>query len=249
MSKKRIMSIILTAVAGLWFMLPVIGGVLHIGMVYPAAVFGIILLILIFPEKFKGLWNGKARIFVRILCGLLCLFILAVVTVMGFMGYAALRPVKSNATVIVLGCQVRGERLSRMLKGRADRALEYLKENPDSVCIASGGQGKGENMSEGEAVRRYLVSKGIAEERIYVEGRSTSTYENLKFSADMIRENGLCTDVVIASDNFHQLRASMFAEKNGLNASPLGSCTWIYLSAGYWTREVLAVARAVVFGH
>lgn len=246
---KRKIFIVLILFFMVWFLCPIIGGVLHIGMVYPVLILAIPLFALVYPEKAKALWNGKAKIFVRFLSFCLCAGILLITGIVGWMGYSAMKAPTKSATVVILGCQVRGEELSRMLTDRANRAIEYLNENPDSVCVVSGGQGRGESISEAEAIRRYLIAHGISEDRIYIEDKSTSTYENLTFSAEIIKQNGLCTDVVIASDNFHQLRASIFAEQNGLKASPIGTNTWIFLSAGYWAREVLAVGKAVMFGN
>lgn len=46
--------------------------------------------------------------------------------------------------IIVLGAQVRENGPSPVLKYRLDKAVEYLEENPDTICIVSGGQGKNE---------------------------------------------------------------------------------------------------------
>ena len=46
--------------------------------------------------------------------------------------------------IIVLGAQVRKDGPSPVLKYRLDKAVEYLNENPDTVCIVSGGQGSNE---------------------------------------------------------------------------------------------------------
>ena len=66
---------------------------------------------------------------------------------------------------------------------------------------------------------------------------------------DIIKENGLATDVAIASDNFHQLRAEIFAKKNGLTAYSAGNPTYLFVAPGYWTREILAVYKAVILGY
>ena len=68
--------------------------------------------------------------------------------------------------LIVLGCAVRGERVSLTLKLRLDAALEYLEHSPNTAVIVSGGKGDGENISEAEAMKRYLVSHGIDEGRM-----------------------------------------------------------------------------------
>ena len=46
--------------------------------------------------------------------------------------------------VIVLGAQVRESGPSKALRYRLDRTIDYLEENPDTICIVSGGQGHNE---------------------------------------------------------------------------------------------------------
>lgn len=91
-------------------------------------------------------------------------------------------PKDKQLTVMVFGCYVRGEEPGRTLTTRLDAALSLLKRYPNADCIVSGGQGSNEAISEAEAMRRYLVSRGIAEERITLEDRSTNTSENLEYT-------------------------------------------------------------------
>ena len=72
--------------------------------------------------------------------------------------------------VIVLGAHVFGERMSANLRYRVEAAYGYLKKNPDTKVVLSGGQGQGEEITEAEAMRRYLVQEGIEEDRILIEG-------------------------------------------------------------------------------
>ena len=44
--------------------------------------------------------------------------------------------------MIVLGAQVHADKPSVVLKYRLDEAILYLNENPETVCIVAGGQGK-----------------------------------------------------------------------------------------------------------
>lgn len=91
-------------------------------------------------------------------------------------------PEDEQLTVMVFGCYVRGEEPGRTLTTRLDAALSLLKRYPNADCIVSGGQGSNEAISEAEAMRRYLLSRGIAEERIMLEDRSTNTSENLEYT-------------------------------------------------------------------
>ena len=88
----------------------------------------------------------------------------------------------------------------------------------------------------------------IAPERILLEDQSASTEENLAFSAALLREKGLSTDVAIASDNFHQLRAAIWAERSGLTPHSDGCASPWFLTAGYWARETAALLYMVVTG-
>ena len=91
-------------------------------------------------------------------------------------------PEDEQLTVMIFGCYIRGEEPGRTLTTRLDAALSLLKRYPNADCIVSGGQGSNEAISEAEAMRRYLVSRGIAGERITLEDRSTNTSENLEYT-------------------------------------------------------------------
>lgn len=98
-------------------------------------------------------------------------------------------PEDEQLTVMVFGCYVRGEEPGRTLTTRLDAALSLLKRYPNADCIVSGGQGSNEAISEAEAMRRYLVSRGIAEERITLEDRSTNTSENLEYTFAILTDS------------------------------------------------------------
>ena len=77
--------------------------------------------------------------------------------------------------LIVLGAHVDGERLTKALYERVRKALEYLETHPETKAVLSGGKGKGEAISEAEAMRRYLIRKGISPERLLLEEKSVNT--------------------------------------------------------------------------
>ena len=139
-------------------------------------------------------------------------------------------------------------RPSLMLQKRIDAAYGYLSAHPDAACVASGGLDDSETVTEAQCIRSTLVSMGIDEGRIYLEDRSRSTEENLSFSAAIIREQGLPQQAVIASDNFHQQRAAIWAERDGLTPYAAGCASPWFLTAGYWAREAAALLCMAVTG-
>ena len=117
--------------------------------------------------------------------------------------------------VIVLGAQVRENGPSVALRYRLDAAIDYLNENPDTICIVSGGQGANEPFSEAEGMAEYLLQNGIKNSRIILEDKSTSTVENLKYSKVLMSSS--YDSVGILTNNFHMFRAIQIAKAQGLN--------------------------------
>lgn len=109
--------------------------------------------------------------------------------------------------VILLGAKTGSLTIER----RIDTAAEYLKANPDTVVICTGGQGHDEEMPEGEYMKLGLMRRGIPEERIIVEAESTSTDENLRFSRKLITDGS--ASVAIVSNNYHIFRSMAIARK------------------------------------
>lgn len=147
----------------------------------------------------------------------------------------------NQKTVIILGCAVVGDQPSWMLLHRIEGAYEYLEENPESVAILSGGQGNNEDISEAQCMFNVLTEKGIDENRLFLEDKSTDTFENITFSKQIIDDNDLSTDVAISSSDFHLKRATMVAEKQGLTAKRISAKTSVFLTPTYYVRDTLGV--------
>lgn len=147
---------------------------------------------------------------------------------------------------IILGAGLWGEDLSLTLFHRLNESLEYLKAFPETKVVVSGGQGPGENITEAEAMKRFLMKNGIDEGRILLEDKSTSTYENMLFSSNIIeREEGTKNkEVIIITSDFHMLRAKMLASRVGLIPYGISSDSVDYLKPYYYSREYLAIIKS-----
>ncbi len=152
--------------------------------------------------------------------------------------------------VIVLGAKVNGEKPSKTLIKRLDKTLEYLEKNEECLIIVSGGQGKDEDISEAEAMKRYLVDKGIEDNRIIKEDKSTSTNENLDFSKTIIDSLEKGENIAIVSNNFHIFRAEKLAIKKEFdNLQMISADTENILIPNYVIRECFAVIKEVLYGN
>lgn len=151
------------------------------------------------------------------------------------------------AYVVVLGAQTHGDRPSRTLRERLDKAAAYLTEHPEAFCIVTGGQGADETQPEAEVMAAYLTAAGIDPDRIAQETQSENTRENLQNAAEIARSHGLdASRVLVITSEFHLRRASYIAGTLGLRVSKLGSRTTPYiLRLNYELREVFAMVKAV----
>lgn len=154
---------------------------------------------------------------------------------------AACKAPKDDATVVVLGCRVYGERPSLSMIERLDAAYKFLAEHENATCILSGGQGPGEDISEAECMYRYLIQKGIEESRLYKEEQSTTTRENLAFSQKVIEEKQLQPEIAIATSEYHEYRAGMIAQALDMEYGAIPARTAIWLLPTYYIRELYGI--------
>ena len=126
--------------------------------------------------------------------------------------------------VIVLGAKVKPDgSISKTLKLRLDKALEYAEENPETMLVLSGAKGDAEPCSEAEAMEAYLLGQGAAADHLLKEEQSFSTVENLAYSRVMIEKREMLLNrkpiparqprIGIITSNFHLCRAGMIAKK------------------------------------
>ena len=204
-------------------------------------------LVLLFPNKtaeiVSGLWKtGGGRAFVVIFLSFAAVCIVLAVIISVQMIKAADNLPHKPTNIIVLGCRVKENGPSLMLEKRINAAYEYLSENPDTLCIASGGKGTDEPVSEAICIRDELVKRGIPSERIILEDKSSNTYENIRNSLEIMDSLGMERNALIITSEFHQLRASMICKKAGLTSYSKSSQTYLPLLPSYWIREWFAVA-------
>lgn len=245
--------LIISAAGFLLFLLSGICTSFNIGNAAGCALCGGVILLTVFHKRaaeiirhMSGNALGRA-----VLAGtgaflIVCIITGAVISV--FMIRAANREISRCETVIVLGCRVKETGPSLMLQKRIEAAYGYLSENENAICIASGGQGADEPVTEAAAIKNSLVEMGIDPNRIITEERSENTFQNIRNSLEIMDSMELPRRAVIVTSEFHQLRAHILASKQGLEAGAVSSATNIFLLPSYWLREWFGVVHEIVVG-
>ena len=142
--------------------------------------------------------------------------------------------------IIVLGAQVKPDGSpSVQLRWRLDAAYEaYVqKAVPVVVCGAKGGD---EPVPEAEAMKQYLMERGVPERNIMTDPNSFNTNQNLKNASALLKDLSGIRKVLIVTSDYHVPRSLALARDLGFDAAGMGSpCKPEYWLKNH-AREVLA---------
>jgi len=158
--------------------------------------------------------------------------------------YSAPKQYPQADTAIILGAALWNDVPSPGLKERLDHALSLYKQGIVSNMILSGGYDEnGSKLSEAEGMRNYLVEQGVPENRLVLENRSTSTYENLLYSKPLAAERNW-NKIIIVTHDYHATRAAEIADFLGYkDATTSGFKSRVLSMARNQFREVLAITK------
>ncbi|MBR3235769.1 MAG: YdcF family protein [Atopobiaceae bacterium] len=164
--------------------------------------------------------------------------------------WLASRHVPNHAVdyLVVLGCGIRQDGTpSPLLASRVDRAVTFDEQrialgNAPATYVPSGGKGPDEPMSEAQSMANYLVAqKGVAPERIALEGRSVNTRQNMAFSREVIEQHAgrdvSQLQVGFSTTNYHVFRGYVCAHQAGMAVEGMGSKTKYYFWPNAFLRE------------
>ena len=94
-----------------------------------------------------------------------------------------------------------------------------LQRQLDVPILLSGGQVYEDTGAEAKIAKRVLMSLGVPEDKILTETRSINTSQNARFSAEILRENGLSHPILVTSA-FHMKRSVLNFAKQGVAVEP-----------------------------
>jgi uncharacterized SAM-binding protein YcdF (DUF218 family) len=127
---------------------------------------------------------------------------------------------------------------SARLRARLDKTLELYRGGLFGHVIVSGGVGA-EGFDEAEVMKRYLVSRGVPEERVIADGGGATTYLTARNAAEVMRRNGWGSALIV-SQYFHIARTRLAVE--GFGVRPVYSAHAEYFEP----RDLYSVIREVI---
>ncbi len=148
--------------------------------------------------------------------------------------------------IVVLGAAQFNGVPSTVFRARLDTAASLYRQGAAPTIVVTGGRMEGDQFTEAETGRNYLVSQGVPEDAILLEHLSSNTRESMERVGEILLDRDM-TRVLIVSDGFHLFRSRLLAEEQGFSVqtshaemSPIrpGSA----LEFQYVVREAFALA-------
>ena len=203
-------------------------------------------------DLLKNRFPKTVKVLCTVLTSVLCIGILIFSVTEAIIIHASFGEPDANCEyIVVLGAKVNGTSPSVSLSDRLLAAEDYLKTHPNTVAILSGGQGADESISEAQCMYDRLSACGIEPERLWLEDKATSTWENLHFTLDLIEEKtGIRPESIgLVSSEYHLFRASLFGDACGVETIGIPAKTsWFSIKINYFMREVAGVWHYLLLG-
>ena len=140
--------------------------------------------------------------------------------------------------IVVLGYKVDGGVVNNTLKARLELALDLSRRNPEAYIVASGGNATADRPPESQIMFDYLVSQGVNDSKIFQEGHSHNTIENIMNSKYFIDEfKSSC----IVSSFYHIPRIRQICHQADVQAGFAGAPAPIVLIPHQLLREAVAL--------
>jgi uncharacterized SAM-binding protein YcdF (DUF218 family) len=153
--------------------------------------------------------------------------------------------------IVVMGAAQFNGRPSAVLKARLDTTFRVWEDGVAPVIIVTGGKMPGDQFTESEASRDYLVDLGVPDDAIVLENEGRTSRSSLQRVESIARDRGIHS-VLIVSDGFHLFRSKLIADRAGLDAfgvpvtnGPISP--WSVTEFKYVLRESAATVAYLLF--
>jgi len=178
----------------------------------------------------------------RIALSIFAVFFIAIESLI----FAASLPteIPNTKEALILGAHVSSEGPSPTLYSRLVAGAQYALANPDAVLIVSGGRGLDEPVSEAEAMREFLIRRGVDARRIVTEDKSHNTFENLVNTREMLSPDDNPYPITIITSEFHVCRTAMLAARAGFKPYFLPAPTPPGILPSYYSREFFGLIKS-----
>lgn len=133
-------------------------------------------------------------------------------------------PEDESLCIVVLGYRLNADgSITDELEGRLQVALDSAEKYPNAYILCTGGAtaSKNRNVTEAGQMAKWLIRRGIAEDRVIVEGRALDTIENARNSLEILRSTyPQVKHLAVITSDYHIYRGALYV----FTQSALSAC-------------------------
>lgn len=175
---------------------------------------------------------GVGRLVSRIVfAAVLAFFLLVVSTALAIWWTARQDSRPASDAIVVLGSAQYNGVPSSIFEARLEHARKLYEEGVAPVIVTVGGKADGDQFTEAEAGRDYLVAQGIPTTSVVALPVGHTSFTSLRAASREMRVRGL-SDAFLVSDPWHNARIERMAADLGIEGYT--SATW---TSGARTEE------------
>ncbi len=143
--------------------------------------------------------------------------LLVVSTALGIWWTARQDARPASDAIVVLGSAQYNGVPSSIFEARLEHALSLWEDGVAPVVVTVGGRAAGDQFSEAEAGRDYLLAAGVPADSLLAVPEGADTLESMRAAGTTFAERGWSSAVVV-TDPWHAMRAERMAEDAGISA-------------------------------
>ena len=187
--------------------------------------------------------RGKKLVILVSLLVVFLIILFAIITAVNITHYGRVDEKAHCDVAIILGAATSDGEVSPVYRERINHGIWLYENGYVDYLILTGGIGNGNEISDAFAAKQYAIKKGVPEQVIFIEEKSTITEENLEHAKVIMDEHSLDTAIIV-SDPLHMKRAMLMASDYGIDACSSPTPTTMYRSA---KTQIPFLAREVFF--
>jgi uncharacterized SAM-binding protein YcdF (DUF218 family) len=190
----------------------------------------------------------RIRVFFKILFKIVCLGLVALLGWVVYIGnaiyqYGSKNEMETVDAIVVLGAGAIGGKPSPVFRARLDHGIWLYDNGYGNKLILTGGKRSGNREADAEIARRYVQSKGVFRQDIFIETKSRTTEANIA-NAKQIARRARLHSLLIVSDPLHMKRAMLIACDQRLKVFASPTPTTRYIG---WKSKMKFLAREIYF--
>jgi len=185
----------------------------------------------------------KKKMCVIFLVMLIVLIVYIFANAFAIYNYGNIDEKQKSDVAIILGAATDTNGVSPVFAERINHGIWLYNNGYVDYLLFTGGKGEGAKVSDAYKAKEYAMLKGVPEDIIFLEEQSKITQENLKYSIEIMEDNGLNTCIIV-SDPLHMKRDMLMAKDYGLNAFSSPTVTTRYRT---WKTKLPFLLREEFF--